>query len=119
MRDKRRLTQLLIDQLPEQYQAPVDEVYPQWWQNLRSGGGMRLTDRGYDAFCNLLELQQYRYPLTGLDLQDIMNLDRKLQSPYYVEFRKRVSHNLILFSSQEAVLINLYGDLKKFLAAHG
>jgi hypothetical protein len=59
----------LIDQLPEQYQAPVDEVYPQWWQNLRSGGGMRLTDRGYDAFCNLLELQQYRYPLTGLDLQ--------------------------------------------------
>jgi len=47
-----------------------------------------------------------------------MNLDRKLQSPYYVEFRKRVQHNLILFGSQEAVLINLYGDLKKFLHSY-
>jgi len=118
MRDKRQLTQLLINQLPEHNRRPVDEIYPTWWQNLRAGGGMRLTDRGYDAFCNLLELQQYRYPLTGLDLQDVMNLDRKLQSPYYVEFRKRVQHNLILFGSQEAVLINLYGDLKKFLHSY-
>jgi hypothetical protein len=118
VRDKRQLTQLLIDQLPEQYRAPVDEIYPIWWQNLRSGGGMRLTDRGYDMFCTVLELEHYRYPLAGLDLRDIMNLDRKLQSPYYVEFRKRVSHNLVLFGSQEAVLINLYGDLKKFLAKH-
>ena len=119
MRDKRRLTQRLIDQLPEQYRAPVDDVYPQWWQNLRSGGGMRLTDRGYDVFCTVLELEHYRYSLTGLDTRDIINLDRKLQSPYYVEFRKRVAHHLVLFGSQEAVLINLYGDLKKFLAAHG
>ena len=118
MRDKRQLTQLLIDQLPEHNRAPVDEIYPIWWQNLRSGGGMRLTDRGYDAFCNLLQLEHYYFPLAGLDLHTVIAMDRKLQLPYYVEFRKRVSYNLILFGSQEAVLINLYGDLKKFLAAH-
>jgi hypothetical protein len=118
VRDKRQLTQLLIDQLPEQCRAPVDDVYPQWWQNLRSGGGMRLTDRGYDMFCTVLELEHYRYSLTGLDIRDIINLDRKLQSPYYVEFHKRVAHSLVLFGSQEAVLINLYGDLKKFLHSY-
>jgi hypothetical protein len=108
----------LIDQLPERYRAPVDEIYPIWWQNLRSGGGMRLTDRGYDMFCTVLELAHYRYSLTGLDIRDIINLDRKLQSPYYVEFQKRVAHSLVLFGSQEAVLINLYGDLKKFLHSY-
>jgi len=118
MRDKRQLTQLLIDQLPAQYRVTVDEIYPIWWQNLRSGGGMRLTDRGYDMFCAVLELEHYRYSLTGLDIRDIINLDRKLQSPYYVEFQKRVAHSLVLFGSQEAVLINLYRDLKKFLHSY-
>lgn len=118
MRDKRQLTQLLINQLPEASRRPVDEIYPMWWQNLRSGGGMRLTDRGYDMFCTVLELEHYRYSLTGLDIRDIINLDRKLQSPYYVEFRKRVAYSLVLFGSQEAVLINLYGDLKKFLQSY-
>jgi hypothetical protein len=115
MRDKRHLTQSLINQLPEQYQAPVDEIYPIWWQNLRTGGGMRLTDRGYDAFCNLLEIEHYQFPLKGLGLKTLVTMDQRLQLPYYVSIEKKIPRNLILFGSQEAVLINLYGNLQQFL----
>jgi hypothetical protein len=44
----------------------------------------------------------------------LLDLDHKLKHPYYLHIYK---HNvdLIFFDSKEAMLANLYGDLKKFL----
>jgi hypothetical protein len=42
-------------------------------------------------------------------------LDRKLQAPYYIEIEKKLARRLIMFSSREAMMATLYGDLKTFL----
>jgi hypothetical protein len=116
MRDKRQLTQILIDLLPPEQRPDLNSIIPVWWYNLRHAGGMRLTAQGYDAFCNLLELEHYQFNLTDLDLRTIVALDQCLHSPYYIKIQKKIPTNLILFGSREAVMINLYGNLKKYLA---
>jgi hypothetical protein len=115
MRDKRQLTRALIELLPKERRPDLKSVMPVWWYNIRPAGGMRLTDRGYDAFCNLLEIEHYRFPLENLVLRTLVTMDQRLQSPYYVEIEKKIPRTLILFGSQEAVLINLYGNLQQFL----
>jgi hypothetical protein len=42
----------------------------------------------------------------------LLALDRKITFPYYINFP---GQQLILFSSREAMLATLYGDLQKFL----
>ena len=115
MRDKRLLTAELIKQLPPTYK--FEEVYPQWWFNLRTDGGLRLTRMGYDAFCDLLQLEHYKYKLDPFVVNSkmVIALDRKLQMPYYIEYEKKMPTAIVFFGSKEAMMANLYGDLKKFL----
>lgn len=37
-----------------------------WWQNTRTkeGGGLRLTEEGYNHLANVLELKEYEIPFT-------------------------------------------------------
>jgi hypothetical protein len=79
---------------------------------------MRLTDRGYDAFCNLLNLERYHFPLIKMNLHTVMLLDQRLQSPYYLILRKRVLQQLVVFGSREAVVIGLCGSVDRYLKQH-
>ena len=45
----------------------------------------------------------------------VLSLDRKLQMPYYIVGKKKIPVDLVMFGSKEAMLVNLYGDLDKFL----
>lgn len=89
-----------------------------WWFNLRRNGGMRLSGTGYQAFVRDLELEHYEYsiqdPMQFNQLM-ILDLDRKMQMPYYIHAVKGVPKKIIFFGSREAVMVNLYGNLKKFL----
>jgi len=79
---------------------------------------MRLTALGYHVFSELLDLARYEWVITDplkFDLHVILALDRKIQMPYYILATKGVPKKIIFFGSQEAVLVNLYGDLDKFL----
>jgi hypothetical protein len=117
MRDKRKLTEALIAQLPAQYQVTVDEALRTWWHNFRNAGGLRLTRHGYDVFTDQLDIERYEYhidPLT-INARMIIALDRKLQQPWYITFQKKVPQSIVFFGSREAMMANLYGDLKKFL----
>ena len=122
MRDKLYLTQTLIHLLPGDQHPTVDSVIPIWWYNLRKNGGMRLTTAGYTVFVQLLELEHYEYaiedPVTFTQ-QTILDLDRKLQMPYYIHAVKGMPKKVIFFGGREAVMINLYGNLKKFLDNYG
>ena len=83
---------------------------------------MRLTTAGYTVFVQLLELEHYEYaiedPVTFTQ-QTILDLDRKLQMPYYIHAVKGMPKKVIFFGGREAVMINLYGNLKKFLDNYG
>jgi hypothetical protein len=118
VRDKNRLTQELVQQLGPESSITVQEATNTWWSNIRKTGGMRLTDQGYHAFSEILNLARYEWTIDDplkFDLHIILALDRKIQMPYYIQAVKRIPKKVIFFSSQEAVLINLYGDLAKFL----
>ena len=118
MRDKRKLTQELIDLLPEEERTNVSAVMPAWWFNLRRNGGMRLTALGYQTFVEKLDLENYSYAIDNpmlFNQQTILKLDRKMQMPYYIHAVKGIPKRIIFFGSKEAVMVNLYGNLQQFL----
>lgn len=80
---------------------------------------MRLTKLGYDAFVNELELECYEFsisPTTKFTYGTVLALDKQLQTPYYLIRDRGKVVKIVFFGSKEAVLVNLYGDLQKFLA---
>jgi hypothetical protein len=118
VRDKRRLTEELIQLLPEEQQISFDTAFPAWWFNLRRNGGMRLTALGYQIFVEDLDLEHYEYPIDNpmlFNQQTILDLDRKMQMPYYIHATKGVPKKIVFFGSREAVMANLYGNLQQFL----
>ena len=117
MRDKKKLTKTLVDQLDPNLGVTVDNAINHWWYNLRSGGGLRLTDVGYMAFTQLLNLEHYDYNLNPFDLDSrlVVAMDRRLQHPYYIVSKKKMPVKIIFFGSKEAMMANLYGNIKKFI----
>jgi len=118
VRDKRKLTEELINLLPDEQRISVDSAMPVWWFNLRRTGGMRLTSTGFYTFVEDLKLEHYEYPIDNPMLfnhETILDLDRKMQMPYYIHAAKGVPKKIVFFGSREAMMINLYGNLKKFL----
>ena len=118
MRDKKKLTETLIAQLDFELGITFEDAYSTWWHNLRKNGGMRLTSTGYHTFCEELDLEHYSFNIddpTDFNQRMILAMDRKLQTPYYIHAVKGIPKKIIFFGSKEAVMVNLYGDLKKYL----
>jgi hypothetical protein len=79
---------------------------------------MRLTGLGYHVFAQDLDLEHYSYAIADpvqFNQHTILQLDRQMKMPYYIHAVKGVPKKIIFFGSQEAVMVNLYGDLHKFL----
>jgi hypothetical protein len=117
VRDKRKLTEELVQHLPEQFKIPTNEALLLWWHNIRAGGGLRLTNLGYETFTCVLDLEHYEYPVdpVSVDNRMIVQLDRRLQHPWYIVINKKMPKSIVFFSSQEAMMANLYGDLKRYI----
>lgn len=118
MRDKKFITQELINLLPEDCRISVTSAIPAWWYNLRKNGGMRLTTTGYRVFVENLELEHYEFLITDpltFNQNIILELDRKMQMPYYIHAVKGIPKKISFFGSREAMMANLYGDLSRFL----
>ena len=118
MRDKKKLTEELVNQLDPELGHTVKRSMHTWWFNIRNNGGMRLTTNGYHVLCEELGLAHYEFPINDphdFNQHMILAMDRKLQMPYYIHAVKGIPKRIVFFGSQEAVMINLYGDLKKYL----
>jgi len=118
VRDKRKLTEELVKQLDPGSGITVKQAMHTWWFNIRKNGGMRLTGPGYAAFVQNLDLVKYEFDISNphdLNQRRLLVLDRKLQMPYYIHTVKGIPKKIIMFGSKEAVMLNLYGDLNKFL----
>jgi len=124
MPDRRlEIVQRLMPQIPMEYQQSIESAMRTWWANIRRDGGMRLTDLGYEIMHDVLRLESWE-----LDLRDrdhivftkrlIVDLDRKLEWPYYIEVSmKRKRRRMVFFGSREAMMATMYGDLKQWLAS--
>jgi len=118
VRNKLKLTEQLVNQLPEEQRISVESARVSWWYNLRPTGGLRLTQLGWFALADTLDLEFYEYRIDDpmkFNQHTILDLDRKLQMPYYIITTKGVPKSIVFFGSKEAVLANLYGSLEKFL----
>lgn len=115
----------LRDSIPQHLQEPLEQAMKTWWVNLRRDGGMRLTAHGYQIMHDVLRLESWILDLADEPRQIftkrlILDLDRKLEWPYYIEInmRKKVRH-IVFFGSREAMMATMYGDLQNYLASIG
>jgi hypothetical protein len=118
MRNKLKLTEQLVAQLPDQYRVSVETARTTWWFNIRPSGGMRLTALGVKVLKERLDIKHYEYKIQDpflINQKTILKLDRLLQEPYYIVTAKGRAASILFFGSREAMLVNLYGDLQKFL----
>jgi hypothetical protein len=117
VRNKYKLTQELIQHLPDPYKITESEALALWWFNLRRSGGLRLTKMGYEALAKHIELEHYNYNVEPFTINSkmVIALDRKLQQPWFIITHKMMPKTLVFFGSKEAMMANLYGDLKKFI----
>jgi hypothetical protein len=118
VRDKLQLTQTLVNLLPDSRRISLESAVPIWWYNLRKTGGLRLTSTGYRAFVEELELEHYEYTIDNpilFNQKTVLDLDRKMQMPYYIHVVKGVPKKIVFFGGREAVVINLYANLQQFL----
>ena len=118
MRDKLTLTQQLVENLSADSAVSVATAMSTWWFNRRKTGGMRLTGPGYAVLVQQLDLVTYEFDIPNpleLNQRRLLDLDRKLQMPYYISATKGIPKKIIMFGSHEAVWVNLYGNLEQFL----
>jgi len=112
---KRDLTEHILNLLPEGNQITIDQALKTWYQNIRPNGGLRLTSAGYQIL-QLLNIESWTIGFDNIKKhitqKELLSLDHKIKYPYYIDFKGK---RLVLFSSKEAMLATLYGDLKKFL----
>ena len=108
-----------------EFQQSIESAMKTWWVNIRRDGGMRLTDLGYEVMHDLLHLESWELDLRDQERQIftkrlILDLDRKLEWPYYIQVNiKRKVRRIVFFGSREAMMASLYGDLQRWLDSLG
>lgn len=113
MTRRRDVTQTILALMPDAGYRTVDDAVRHWYRNIRSTGGFRLTELGYQALIQAgIQSWQTNIRLQDLTRAGILALDRQMQWPYYIDTRGR---RMIMFGSSEAMMITLYGDVRRYL----
>ena len=115
MTTRQQYTERLLESLPEDDRPTLEEALQSWWMNFRDGGGLRLTNAGFMAF-GTCDLKTYSFdvpPNLPAVARHLLTLDKKLDCPYYIKIGK--NPQIILFGSQQAMMLAMYGDLEKWM----
>jgi len=124
------IVQRLLADIPEPQRESADQAMITWWANIRRDGGLRLTHHGYKIMHDVLKLESWSLDLADSDdsrsfrsrinKRTVLDLDRKLQWPYYLDFNARKkTRRIVFFGSREAMMATMYGDLERWLASIG
>lgn len=119
------LTRRLVTQLPESHATTVDQAMKTWWVNIRASGGMRLTHAGYEIMKDVLQLEHWDWDLADeprqiFNKKMILDLDRRLEWPFFIEVNiKKKRRHIVFFSSREAMMARLFNDLRAWLDSLG
>ena len=122
------IVQRLLADIPDALREPEDRAMKTWWANIRPQGGLRLTQHGYHIMHEVLQLESWQMDLSGTDPSHpfrsritkkiILDLDRKMTWPYYLDFNARKKRRrIVFFGSREAMMAAMYGDLERWLAS--
>lgn len=108
---RQAFTARLIDLVPEDYKMSIEQATLTWWVNSRNNGGFRLTHNGYEIMSDVLNIENWTIKAPP-NLKLLLELDKKLQTPYYVNAKKK---EIVLFGSRDAMMVALHGDLKRYI----
>ena len=100
-------------------QVTLPECVVEWWQNRRSNGGMRLSQRAQQW------LETSTAPRWSFDIdpawitpRNMLRMDRLIPVPYSLDISNRPRRCWItVWDSGQAMTIELVGDFDRFLAA--
>jgi hypothetical protein len=111
-------TQQFLAQLSPDARLSLGEALVTWWQDSRSTGGLRLSWTGYAVLVNDLDIEfwQFDFAKQGIPAWIYLRLDHHLTAPYYMVDNKKLT-SLMVFSSRDAMMINLYGTVEKWIAS--
>ena len=118
MRTKQQYTDVFLKNV-EHTRIPKGTEMVFFWQNVRSDGGLRLTEQGFRCLLDDLDLQSYDIKLwdDAGRIEDnykfLLDLDKQLQVPYYVQVGRWP--RIILFDEQTYFWATLHGDFQRFL----
>jgi hypothetical protein len=107
---KREFTAHIIREL--NLDISVDQAMKTWYVNLRDSGGFRLTELGKSILISH-GIQNWNLPAPGpgwINNRLLLDLDQRVHWPYYVH-----KNGLIVFSSRDAVMAQLYGDIRSWV----
>lgn len=116
MTDRNEITKGILNLLPDGHAVDLETARLTWYYNIRESGGFRLTPQGFHILNDVLKIESWSIQLSDpkkeLTKKLVFEMDRKLKWPFYINFKKK---SVIFFSSREAMMATLYGDLKKWL----
>ena len=117
--ERSEYTRLMWQQLPVAIQEAqsLEETGHQWWHDTREDGGWRLTWAGYVDLADVLHQESWDFDFEkqALPAYFFLKLNYNLKSPYYI-VNNRKNSKLVVFDSRAAVMINLYGQVEKWIA---
>lgn len=115
MPTKSEITSRIIESSNRLNKIDLDTALKTWYQNIRDNGGMRLTTYGYKILRSL-EIECWSWPWPNekgyINKKLLLEMDRKLEYPYFINAKTR---EIVFYSSREAMMATLYGDLKQWL----
>jgi len=116
---KEIITKAMIGTFATHSKPDLQTAFNKWWMNTRINGGLRLTQSGYKVLSSM-EYDSYKFRVENIMTTcNIILMDQRLKSPYYIHKIAKEECNLVMFGSKDATLLNLYGnDFKRFIESY-
>ncbi len=114
MNRKAEITRRVLALLPDADRPQFETAMNAWWRNLRTQGGLALTDQGLRVFKDqaLLECHEFAIPRDQPISQGmLLRLDRGHEWPYHMDKKRRIT----FFGSREAMMMALYGNFGHYV----
>jgi hypothetical protein len=111
MISKESYTKIFLQQWDKSTDEANSKLFQRKWfvnNRTKEGGGLRLTDDGYEFLVKELELAEYEISFNdSIDLspQTIIFLDRYIDCPYYL-----TSKSITVFSQKKSFELMLFSD---------
>jgi hypothetical protein len=111
MISKESYTKIFLQQWNKSTDEANSKLFQRKWfinNRTKEGGGLRLTDDGYEFLIKELELVEYEISFNdNIDLspQTIIFLDRYIDCPYYL-----TSKSITVFSQKKSFELMLFSD---------
>jgi len=116
---KEIITKEMIKTFAKHSKPDIQTAYNKWWMNTRTNGGLRLTPAGYKVLSSM-DYDTYKFKVENIMTTRYMILmEKRLQAPYYLNKIAKLNCNLVMFGSEDATMLNLYGgDFKSFIESY-